>query len=606
MNERLPYLREKTLKLTSSPGIYRMRDKDGGIIYIGKAKNLKNRVSSYFRDTDLHPPRTVKMVSLVHDYDFIVTDTEYEALLLECSLIKRHQPKYNILLKDDKGYGYIKISDGPYPKITYETSNAGGGTFLGPYLSLYTARRAVEEANRIFTLPVCKKRFPEDFGHGRPCLNYHIGLCMGVCSGRINERKYGVAAGQAVEYIKNGAEASVEALTGQMNAAADNLDFELAASLRDRIKLIKRAAEREQKIFDDEMKDTDIISLSHNGADAAVAVIKYRNGRLSDKSEFFLGELDSPPKMLEDFIKAYYSDSEIPREIISEEETTPEIEKLLRERRGGAVTLSSKKRGRGFKLIMLAKQNAADLLAIKTGVTGKETAALEDLGKLLGLIKPPEYIEAYDISNLSGSSIVGGMTVFLNGRPLKKAYKRFSIKETSGVQDDYACMREVLTRRFNHLDDGEDEGFSRVPDLILLDGGKGHVSAAEPVLRELGIDVPMFGMVKDGKHRTRAIATNGGEISISGSKSAFMLITRIQDETHRFAITYQRNKRGKKALETGLTGIKGIGEKKAEKLFLKFKTRESFKNAAPEEIASTAGVNIEKAEEILNFVKNNL
>ncbi|MBP1561825.1 MAG: excinuclease ABC subunit UvrC [Oscillospiraceae bacterium] len=609
MNERLPYLREKTYKLTTSPGVYRMRNKDGDIIYIGKAKNLKNRVTSYFRENPDHTPKVAKMVSHVYDYDFIVTDSEYEALVLECSMIKQHMPKYNILLKDDKGYCFIKISDEEYPRITAEMQKSGKGTFLGPYTSAFVAKQAAAEANKVFSLPTCKRVFPRDIGKYRPCLNHHIKQCMGVCTGEISKEEYGNIIAQAVSYIQNGSEASVEELTKQMEKAAEELDFELAARLRDRISAIKRAADS-QKIIAEDMRDTDIIAMAQNGDNACAAILMYREGRLFDRGEYDLGDLDSTENMLEDFVLQYYSDPrKIPREIITEEELPNEemVERLLRERCGRAVSLSSKKRGKGLRLIMMAKANAGDSLAIKVGRTGKEIEALEALGKLLGLPEPPKYIEAYDISNLGSSSMVAGMVVFENGRPLKKAYKKFSIKETQ-IQNDYASMREVLERRFKHyLDDTDsDEGFSRLPDLILLDGGKGQVNAVEPILREMGIDVPLFGMVKDNNHRTRAIAASGSEISISGTRSAFMLVTRIQDEVHRFSITYQRKKHGKQSFETGITKIKGIGEKKAQKLFTAFKTREEFKKATPAEIAKAAGINEALAEQVWEFVQNEM
>lgn len=609
MNERLPYLREKTSRLTLSPGVYRMRDKSGNIIYIGKAKNLRNRVTSYFRENPDHTPKVAKMVSHVYDYDFIVTDSEYEALVLECSMIKQHMPKYNILLKDDKGYSFIKISGDEFPRITAELQKKGSGTFLGPYTSSFVTRQTAAEVNKVFSLPTCRRVFPRDFGKYRPCLNFHIKQCMGVCQGKIDADEYRKIISQAEEYIRNGSEASVETLTEQMNAAAEELDFELAARLRDRISAIKRAADA-QKIIDEDMKDTDILAMAQNGENSCAAVLMYRGGRLFDRAEYDLGAPDTDTDMLEDFVLQYYSDpTKIPREIIVEEElpNSEMVERLLREKCGHAVDLFSRKRGKGLRLIMMARANAEESLAIKVGRTGKEIAALEALGKLLGLPEPPYYIEAYDISNLGSSSMVAGMVVFENGRPLKKAYKRFSIKETQ-IQNDYASMREVLERRFKHYKDDPktDEGFSRMPDLILLDGGKGQVNAVEPILREMGIDVPLFGMVKDGNHRTRAIATSGSEIAISGTRSAFMLVTRIQDEVHRFSITYQRKKHGKQSYESGLTKIKGIGEKRAQKLFAAFKTREEFRKASAEDIAKAAGIDIELAEQVRNYVQNEL
>lgn len=607
MNERIPALREKTSKLTTSPGVYIMKDKSGTIIYIGKAKNLKNRVTSYFRETPDHTPKVAKMVSMVDTYDFIVTDTEYEALVLECSLIKQHQPRYNVQLKDDKGYFYIKISDEEYPRITFEMKNKGAGTYLGPYVSPYVARQTVTEVNHAFTLPTCKRSFPAEIGKGRPCLNYHIQLCSGVCMGNISKDDYCRAVAQAVEYIKSGSNAISEKLTAEMEAASENLDFELAAKLRDRIRAISRAADT-QKIVSDNIRDTDIIGVAQNSAQACLSVLIYRSGRLYDKLNFNLGEIDSNSAMIEEFIAGYYHREDvIPKEILVEEELpdAEHLKRLLSDISGRSVAISVPQKGRPRQLIQLAKANAGEYLSFKVGRTAREIGALEELAKLLGLPKPPLYIEAYDISNLGSSSMVAGMVVFENGRPLKKAYKKFSIKDVD-IQNDYACMREVLLRRFSHIADDSDEGFSRMPDLILLDGGKGQVSAVEPALEELGITVPLFGMVKDNRHRTRAIATGGGEISISEKRSAFDLVTNIQDEVHRFAITYQRAKHKAASSTSGLTKIKGIGEKKAMKLILTFKTREALRAATVSEIASAAGVSAQTAAEVYNYIQNEI
>lgn len=607
MNERLPYLREKTSLLTTSPGVYRMRDKTGHIIYIGKAKNLRNRVTSYFCKSPDHTPKVAKMVSNVYDYDFIVTDSEYEALVLECSLIKQHKPKYNILLKDDKGYSYIKISKEEYPRITYELQKNGEGKYIGPYTSSFVASQTAKEVNKVFMLPTCKKVFPRDFGKSRPCLNYHIKQCMGLCMGKISCDEYNSIIAQAEEYIASGSEASVESLTQKMNEAAENLEFERAAALRDRINAIKRAADS-QKIINEDMRDTDIIAAAQNGTNACVAILQYRGGRLTDRSELPVGEIDDTAVMIQDFITAFYTTPEsIPREIITEEEI-PDAEmitRLLREKSGHAVDIFSRTRGKGLKLINMAKENASESLAIKVGRTGAEIVALEQLAKLLGLKDPPMYIESYDISNLASSAMVAGMIVFENGRPNKKAYKKFTIKETA-IQNDYASMREVLERRFKHYKDESetDEGFCRLPDLILLDGGKGQVNAVEPILREMGINVPLFGMVKDNKHRTRAIATGGSEIAINENKAAFMLLTRIQDEVHRYSITYQRQKHSKQSFSLEITKIKGIGDKKAEKLLSRFKTKDELKKATVEDIAKAAGINISLAQEVKTFIEN--
>lgn len=609
MNERLDYLREKTSLLTTAPGVYQMKDKTGHIIYIGKAKNLRNRVSSYFARTPNHTPKVAKMVENVYDYDFIVTGSEYEALVLECSMIKQHSPKYNILLKDDKGYSYIRISPPPYSRITAELKKPSSGELMGPYTSSFVAKQAANEASRVFMLPTCKRVFPRDIGKGRPCLNYQIKRCMGVCTGKISEEEYSQIIAEAADYIRNGSESSVERMTAQMNEAAERLDFELAAKLRDRISAVSRAADS-QNIIAEKLPDTDAVAIARNNGEACAAVIMYRNGRLFDRAEYFLGEDDTESAMLEDFVKLYYSGGrEIPRNIILGAEISDigNIQQLMRERSGHTVDVMCPQRGRLMRLAEIAKSNAGEYLSIRVGRTAAEISALETLAKMLGLKKTPLYIESYDISNLGSADMVAGMIVFENGRPCKKMYKRFSIKENL-VQNDLACMQEVLRRRFKHyLDPDEtDEGFKRLPDLILLDGGKNQLAAVNEVLWEMDIEVPVFGMVKDNNHRTRAITADGGEISISETKSAFMLVTRIQDEVHRFAITYQRKKHRKSSFELGITSVKGIGEKKAMKLLSVFKTTEALKKATAEEIAAAAGISQSVAKDVYEFVQNSL
>lgn len=600
-NPRLPYLREKTSNLTTSPGCYLMKDKQGKIIYIGKAKNLKNRVTSYFRAGQDHLPKVWKMVSLVFDYDFIVTNSEFEALVLECSLIKQNTPKYNILLKDSKGYSYIKVSDEEYPRITFELQKNGEGTFIGPYTSTFTANQSVIEANKVFKLPTCKRKFPQDFKKQRPCLNHHIKQCMGVCTGEISRDEYRDVVNQAVEYIKSGSAVSCERLTQAMNEAAENLQFEQAAKLRDRIVAIKKAAEK-QMMVQTGVKDTDIIAVSQNTTQAAASVLMYRGGRLFDKLDFMLGEIEESSAMRQSFLLQYYSDKDdIPPEVLIDEPCADMelCEQFLRERSKRAVKLSSPQRGAPLSLMMLAKNNATEYLANKVGRTKREVTALEELAKALGMKNTPEYIECYDISNLASSDMVAGMVVFENGRPLKKAYKRFSIK-TVAEQNDYACMREVLSRRFTHYHQQDDEYFSKMPDLVLLDGGKGHVAAVLPVIRELGVNCAVYGLVKDSNHRTRGIVDEDGrEILISKHKSAFMLLTQIQDEVHRFAISYQKKKRSKSLYELELTKIKGIGVKKAQAILAHYKTKELLKEATVEEIMKIAGVNEQIASEVV-------
>ena len=606
MNPRLPFLREKTSKLTTLPGVYKMKNRDGHIIYIGKAKNLKNRVTGYFRESADHTPKVAKMVENVYDYDFIVTDSEYEALVLECSLIKQHRPKYNILLKDDKGYHYIHISDEQYPKITAQKQMIKSGMTLGPYTSQGVTKQTVAEVNKAFMLPVCKKKFPCRGANQKPCLNYHIKQCMGVCMGKISQREYKDIISQAVLYIKSGSKESVEKLKEEMENAAENLEFEKAAKLRDRISSITKSTEK-QKIIDADIVNTDIIASVSNPLGTCVSVIIYREGRLVDKNAYFFEETNADDNLLEDFIVQYYSDNtEIPDNIFIEYDIESKniLEDLLKEQSGHTVHIIYRQKGTMIKYIMMARNNASEFLSLRVGRTGKELIALEELSRLLGLASPPEYIEAYDISNLGSSAMCASMVVFENGRPQKNMYKKFSIK-TVYIQNDYACMREVLERRFKRfLDDEEtDNGFKRMPDLIFLDGGKGQVNAVEPYLRQMGIDVPVFGIVKDSKHRTRAISTGGEEISVSSLKPAFALITAIQDEMHRCAISYQRKLHSKLTFQTRLTQVKGIGEKKAAKLITHYKTITAIKEADASEISKVAGINNETANSLLDFLK---
>lgn len=600
MNQRLPYLREKTSKLTSSPGVYIMKNVSGDIIYIGKAKNLKKRVTSYFRENPCHTPKVSAMVSNVYDYDFIVTDSEYEALMLECSLIKQHKPKYNILLKDDKGYHYIRISDDEYPRITYEKNNSAGGRYIGTYTSSTVARETVREANRVFMLPTCRKVFP---CNSRPCLNYHIKNCMGVCTGKISRETYCKAVEDAVDFIKSGSASSVERMEQEMYRASENLDFEKAVVLRDRINAIKKSAEK-QKVLDSGVNNADVIGIAESYDGVCISVLVYRNERLSDKAVFELEKSDGD--ILSDFIyQFYHGRNDIPKVIIADHipQDIELISEFLEKKSGRKVRLHHAQKGRLYELLRLAKNNSAEYVALKNSRTGREVIALEQLGKVLGLERPPKYIEAYDISNLSSESMSAGMVVFEDGRPLKKAYKHFTIKEQQ-YQNDYGSMHEVLKRRLMHIvnQDG-DEYFNRTPDLILLDGGTGHVHAVEPILKELNLDIALFGMVKDSKHRTRAIATGGQEIQINNLQQAFSLVTQIQDEVHRYSVSFMHKRHKKKTYSSELLTVKGIGEKKLAKILLKYRTKESLVNATPEELAETAGVNLKTARELWEVIQ---
>ena len=604
MNERLPYLREKANKLPLTPGVYQMKDSGGKIIYIGKAKALKNRVTSYFRAIESHNPKTYRLVQNINDFDFIVTPTELDALVLEASLIKLHSPKYNILLKDDKGYNYIKISGEDYPRITYALqTDDKKAEYIGPYTSGYTVKQAVEEANKLFMLPTCTRKFPRDFGKERPCLNYHIGRCMGVCKGKISPDEYKKSVNQAINYIKNGSKQSIERLTKEMEEYAEKLEFEKAAKLRDRIAAIQKA-ELTQHIYSSKTTDYDVVAAAVNMDKCSVAVVKYRGGRLIDKENFFIGEENDSSQTREDFLVEYYSDKvEMPKEIYIDTEIEGKelLESYFTDRYKHKVSIIVPKRGEGLTQVTLAKSNAEEYLSLRVGRTAKEISALEDLKNILGLSKTPEIIESYDISNMGEETRVAGMVVFKNGRPFKQGYKKFNIKYVQGI-DDYACMQEVVERRIRRYLDG-DESFAPLPDLILLDGGKGHVAAVKEILDKLNVQISLYGLVKDDKHRTRAIAREGGEIQVNSNKNVFTLITRIQDEVHRFSINFQRKQHKKKQYELELTRVHGIGEAKAMTLLKEYKTKKAMKEATAEQLAQTAKISREVAEELYLFIQ---
>lgn len=609
-NDRLPFLRDKTSKLTLSPGCYIMKNKKDKIIYIGKAKSLRKRVTSYFRKGSDHLPKVAKMVSQVYDYDFIVTNNEFEALVLECSLIKQYSPKYNILLKDDKGYSYIKITNEDFPRLKAALQKDDDtARYIGPYTSSFAVKQTVIETNSVFSLPTCNKKFPNDFRKQRPCLNFYIKKCIGLCRGKISKKEYNELFNEAIDYIQNGSIKSSDRLKKAMQDASDSLDFETAAKLRDRIRAIEKITEN-QKIIDEKINNVDIIAIAENIEIACASVLMYRGGRLFDKTNYFLGEKENTSQMREDFLLSFYSSkraADIPKKIYidGKVEDFDLVKKFLDEKAEKNINLIIPQRGDMLSLVNMAKENATEQLSIIIGRTGKEINALEELSKLLGLSNPPKYIECYDISNLASSNMVAGMVVFKNGRPYKKNYKKFSIK-TVYEQNDYACMQEVLERRIKHyLDKDEtDEGFKTLPDLIFLDGGKGHVNAVSEIFEKYNINIPLFGLVKDSKHRTRAISTGGGEISVKKTKSAFMLITRIQDEVHRFSINYQSAKHRKNSYRLELTTVKGVGEQKAKKLILHYKTKEALRKATVDDIKSICGINIEKATELKKIIDN--
>lgn len=587
MNPKMSILRKKAMALPLLPGVYIMHSADGEIIYIGKAKALRNRVSQYFGSQNNHAEKVRRMVDNVDHFEYIITDSEFEALILECSLIKQHTPKYNILLKDDKGYSYIKVSGDKWRKISYVLQkNDDNAEYIGPYKSSYYVKSAVEEANKIFMLPTCNRKFPQDFGKGRPCLNYHIKLCTAPCTGKVKFADYNESVEQALAFLKGGSSNSVKDLTKKMEEAAENLEFERAARIRDKISSIKKMGDK-QKVVANKVLDEDVIGSFSDGKKTCYQVFRFEGGRLFDRESFVFDSGDSDSET-EEFILRYYTiRDDIPKNIAIDKEFDglTAMQDWLSEKRGSKVYITVPQRGEQAQLMAMCRSNAAEELAQRKGATVKEYSVLEELKELLGLEKIPSYIESYDISNLAGTENVAGMIVYKDGKPYKCAYKKFKIKGFDG-QDDYASMAEVIGRRFNEYLKAEkaDDGFGKLPDLILLDGGKGQVAVAKQVLREMNIDVPLFGLVKDDKHRTRAVTGDGGEISVNSRRALFTFLSKMQDEVHRFAIGYHHERRSKNTFKSSLTEIEGIGEKRARAMLKYFRTIDNISKADLEEL----------------------
>lgn len=597
-------LRKKAMALPLNPGVYIMKNKDKSIIYIGKAKALKNRVSSYFGSHSNHSLKVIRMVENVDDFDYILCDTEFEALVLECSLIKQHMPKYNILLKDDKGYNYIKITKEEFPKISEAKQIIDDGAeYIGPFVSNFSVKNAVEETLRIFKLPQCNKKFPRDYNKSRPCLNGFMGICSAPCAGRISKEDYLASINDAVAFLKGGATKSVEEMQRRMYEYSENMEFEKAARLRDSIKAIKNLDEK-QKVVSINVPEEDVFALTNSGKKSCFEVLRFRQGRLTDSEHWIIDNVDNAEEARLELIERYYSmRSDIPGRIALDGAVADEelLREFLESQRGKKLEFIHPQKGEHLAIVNMCIKNANEHLAQCQGRLGKEMAALEELSELLALPKPPEYIESYDISHTFGADNVAGMIVFHNARPMKKAYKRFSIKGFDG-QNDVGSMNEVLRRRFKHYyDDDDDSTFKILPDLILLDGGQPQVNAVLPIIREMNLSVPVFGMVKDSKHRTRAIAFDGGEIEINSHRAAFTLVSNIQEEVHRYAITYHHKKHQKSTFSSSLLKIDGIGEKKAKALMKHFNTITAIKNASVDELCKVSGISKANAENINSF-----
>ena len=603
-NERLPYLREKSMRLPLLPGVYIMKNKSGEIIYIGKAKALKNRVSQYFGSQNSHPTKVRKMVENVYDFDVIIVSGEFEALVLECSLIKQHTPKYNILLKDDKGYTYVRFYRGEWYSLSaVKQKNDDGAQYFGPYTSGESVKQAIAEACRIFRVPQCSKKFPRDIKSDRPCLNYYIKQCSAPCAGKITREEHNKNVKNALDLVVNGSKKTLNELRQRMLESSDALDFERAASCRDAIRAIERTTVR-QDVVSNKIQKQDVFALCESGQRLCLMVLRFDDGRLTDSESFITAALEQSDEARLKMIIDYYSMRSVPPVIsvdgpIADEELLTEF---LKEKSGVSVRINHPQRGESAHLVQMCHENASERLAQSLGSRGRELEALGELGTLLGLAKAPEYIEAYDISNTNGDENVCGMVVFENGRPLKSAYRKFRIKSFEG-QDDCRSMAEVLSRRFAEYEKHRDEntGFGCLPDLILLDGSHAQINAVRPVMESFGLSIPLFGMVKDGKHRTRAIACDGGEITINDNRRVFTLVSSIQEEVHRYAITFHRSRQSDFRGELALTRIDGIGEKRARALLDRFKTVSAIEKASLDELLLVQGINSTAAKAVYNY-----
>lgn len=613
---------EELKKLPREPGVYIMRDEKNVILYVGKAVNLHNRVRSYFRENIGRGPMIDKMVSLIARFEYIVTDSELEALVLENNLIKENSPKYNTLLKDDKTYPYIKVTVGEeYPRILFSrTMKKDKSKYFGPYTSAAAVKDTIELLNKLYMLRTCNRVLPRDIGTERPCLNYHIKQCLAPCQGYIDREQYREQVAQALEFLNGNYNRILSDLENKMKTAAEALDFETAAGYRDLYQSVKQVSQK-QKITDSVGEDKDIIALYQDEREAVVQVFFVRDGKMIGREHYYMTNVssDSKPEILENFVKQFYAGTPfIPRELMLQYEIEDQalIEKWLTGRKGSKVHVRVPKIGSKEKLVELAAQNAKHILEqdrerLKRE-EGRTIGAVREIAALLGL-EHIERMEAFDISNINGFENVGSMVVFEKGKPKPSDYRKFRIKTVSGP-DDYACMREVLTRRFVHgmeesrqLEEKELDqafgSFTRFPDLLMMDGGRGQVNIALSVLAELKISIPVCGMVKDDNHRTRGLYFNNVELPIDIHSEGFKLITRVQDEAHRFAIEYHRSLRSKSQVKSVLDEIPGVGPARRKALMRHFKSIEEIKAASAEQLAEVPEINRRAAEDIFNFFR---
>ncbi len=567
-------LKDKALSLPYAPGVYIMRNKDDKVIYVGKAKKLKNRVSQYFQDTASHTPKTRLMVSNIHHFDVIVAASEFEALILECSLIKRYMPKYNILLKDDKGYPYLRLDKREiYPTITLVSKIANDGAeYFGPYGSRGVTNAVVEAIRQTLKLPSCHKQFPRDVGKDRPCLNYHMNQCEGWCQSNVSCTLYRERIEQARQLLSGNYKDVANDIKAQMLTHAENLEFELAAALRDRLNAVEALGQK-QLVTAGSLADTDVIGYGETETKACFAVLHFSGGNLLDKDYEVFPLPDDKQEAVSSLLKQYYLSRGLAPKFVMlpfEIEDAELFSQFMEQQYGKKPKLRVPQRGDNVRLVELAVKNAQEEAERVTDKDERVNATVEKLGKMLG-IALPKRIESFDISNIAGTDIVASMVVFQDGKPRKSDYKRFKI-EGLADQDDYASMHQVVTRRFVHYQQ-QDKGFEAAPDLLLIDGGINHANIALRALETLGLRFPVFGMVKDDRHRTRALVTpEGQEIRIDNDQAIFSLIGNIQEETHRFAITYHRQLRSKRLRYSELDEIAGIGPKRKQELLKQFKS----------------------------------
>ena len=611
---------EELKKLPKNPGVYIMRDAADGILYVGKAKNLHNRVRSYFRENIGRGPAIDQMVKQIARFEYIITDSELEALVLENNLIKEHSPKYNTLLKDDKTYPYVKVTLGEaFPRIQFSrTMKKDRSKYFGPYTSAAAVKDTIELLNKLYQLRTCNRNLPKDIGADRPCLNYHIKQCLAPCQGFVSQEEYRRQVDGAMEFLNGNYGPILKDLEQKMKAAAENLEFEEAASFRDLFQSVKSLAQK-QKITDSGGEDKDVIATYQEGTEAVVQVFFVRDGKLLGREHYYMTHVSegTEKETLRQFLQQFYAGTPfIPREIMLQYEVEDQelLEEWLSGRKGARVYLKVPKIGSKEKLVELAAQNAKLILSqdrehLKRE-EGRTIGAVKEIAEILGL-SGIERMEAFDISNTNGFENVASMVVFEKGKPKPSDYRKFRMKTVAGP-DDYACMREAITRRFTHgLEEakelrakGMDEklgSFTRFPDLLMMDGGRGQVNVALEVLGELGLTIPVCGMVKDDNHRTRGLYFDNVELPIDTHSEGFKLITRVQDEAHRFAIEYHRSLRGKTQVRSVLEEIPGIGPARRKALMRTFGSLEEIRNATLEELSAIPELNEKVAQEILAY-----